>query len=41
MLQTRWSTEAWYSLELKQVVKLRENLGTGTRIRELIAFKLR
>jgi len=33
--------EAWYSLELKQVVKLRENLETGTRIRELIAFKLR
>ena len=33
--------EAWYSPELKQVVKLRENLETGTRIRELIAFKLR
>jgi len=33
--------EAWFSLELKQVVKLRENLETGTRIRELIAFKLR
>jgi hypothetical protein len=33
--------EAWYSLELKQVVKLRENLETGTRVRELIAFKLR
>jgi hypothetical protein len=33
--------EAWYSLDLKQAVKLRENLETGTRIRELIAFKLR
>jgi hypothetical protein len=33
--------EAWYSLEIKQVVKLRENLETGQRIRELIAFKLR
>ena len=33
--------QAWYCLELKQVVKLRENLETGTRIRELIAFKLR
>jgi len=33
--------EAWYSPELKQVVKLRENLETGTRIRDLIAFKLR
>jgi len=33
--------EAWYSLEVKQVVKLRENLETGTRTRELIAFKLR
>jgi hypothetical protein len=33
--------EAWYSLDLKQVVKLRENLETGLRVRELIAFKLR
>jgi len=33
--------EAWYSLDIKQVVKLRQNLETGTRIRELIAFKLR
>ena len=33
--------EAWYSLELKQVVKLRENSETGLRIRELIAFTLR
>jgi hypothetical protein len=33
--------EAWYSLELKQVVKLRENLEAGLRVRELIAFKLR
>ena len=30
-----------YSLDLKQVVKLRENLETGLRVRELIAFKLR
>jgi hypothetical protein len=33
--------EAWYSLEMKQVVKLRENLDSGLRVRELIAFKLR
>ncbi|PYN74098.1 MAG: hypothetical protein DMD96_31695 [Candidatus Rokuibacteriota bacterium] len=33
--------EAWYSLEVKQFVKLRENLETGLRVRELIAFKLR
>ncbi len=33
--------EAWYSLELKQLVKMRENLDSGMRIRELIAFKLR
>jgi hypothetical protein len=33
--------EAWYSLDLNQVMKLRENLETGQRIRELIAFKLR
>jgi hypothetical protein len=33
--------EAWYSVELKQVVKLRENLEAGLRTRELIAFKLR
>ena len=33
--------EAWYSRELKQVVKLRENLETGLRVRELIAFTLR
>jgi hypothetical protein len=33
--------EAWYSLDLKQVVKLRENLEAGMRTRELIAFKLR
>jgi hypothetical protein len=32
--------EAWYSLEVKQIVKLRENLVTGLRTRELIAFKL-
>jgi hypothetical protein len=33
--------EAWYALEVKQVVKLRENLESGPRVRELIAFKLR
>jgi hypothetical protein len=33
--------EVWYSLELKQWVKMRENLDSGLRIRELIAFKLR
>jgi hypothetical protein len=33
--------EAWYALEVKQVVRLRENLESGLRIRELIAFKLR
>ena len=33
--------EAWYSADLRQVVKLRENLDTGLRVRELIAFKLR
>jgi hypothetical protein len=33
--------EAWYSLELKQLVKSRENLESGLRVRELIAFKLR
>lgn len=33
--------EAWYSPELKQVVKLRENLESGLRVRELIAFKVR
>ncbi len=33
--------EAWYSLELRHVVKLRENLESGLRVRELIAFKLR
>jgi hypothetical protein len=33
--------EAWYSAELKHVVMLRENLESGLRIRELIAFKLR
>ena len=33
--------EAWYSSELKRVVKLREVLQTGVRTRELIAFKLR
>jgi hypothetical protein len=33
--------EAWYSLELKQLVKSRENLDSGLRVRELIAFKLR
>ena len=32
--------EAWYSRELKQLVKLRENLEAGLRVRELIAFKL-
>jgi len=30
-----------YSIEVKQVVKLRENLASGLRVRELIAFKLR
>ena len=33
--------EAWYSLELRQLVKSRENLDSGLRVRELIAFKLR
>jgi hypothetical protein len=33
--------EAWYSVKVKQVVKLRENLASGLRVRELIAFKLR
>jgi hypothetical protein len=33
--------EAWYSPELKQVVKLRENLDAGVRVRELVTFKLR
>lgn len=33
--------EAWYAVELRQWVKMRENLGTGVRVRELIAFKLR
>jgi len=33
--------EAWYSIQVKQLVKLRENLETGLRVRELIAFKLR
>lgn len=33
--------EAWYSPELKQVVKLRKNLETGLRVRELIAYKQR
>jgi hypothetical protein len=33
--------EAWYSPELKQAVKFRENLETGTLVRELFAFKLR
>jgi hypothetical protein len=33
--------EAWYSLEVKQVVLLRENLESGLRVRELIAFRLR
>jgi hypothetical protein len=33
--------EAWYSPELKQVVKLRENRRNGVQVRELIAFKLR
>src|SRR5262245_12624880 len=32
--------EAWYALDVKQVVKLRENLESGLRVRELIAFKL-
>src|SRR2546425_11530153 len=31
---------AWYSPEVKQLVKLQENLDTGTRVRELIAFNL-
>jgi hypothetical protein len=33
--------EQWYSPELKQWVKIRENLDSGLRVRELIAFKLR
>jgi len=33
--------EQWYSLQLKQWVKIRENLDSGLRTRELIAFKLR
>ncbi len=33
--------EAWYSPELKQLVKLKENRQTGLQVRELIAFKLR
>jgi len=33
--------EAWYALAVKQIVKLRENLDSGLRVRELIAFKLR
>ncbi|MBI4636287.1 MAG: hypothetical protein HY727_08055 [Candidatus Rokubacteria bacterium] len=33
--------EAWYSPQLKQVVLLRENLESGLRVRELIAYKLR
>lgn len=33
--------EEWYSPELKSPVKFRENLDSGLRVRELIAFKLR
>lgn len=33
--------ESWYSLDVKQAVLLRENLESGLRVRELIAFKLR
>jgi hypothetical protein len=32
--------ESWYSLQLKQMVKTRDNLDSGQRTRELIAFKL-
>jgi hypothetical protein len=32
--------EAWYSPELRHLVRLRENLEAGLRLRELIAFKL-
>lgn len=33
--------EVWYSLELKQAVRMQENLASGLSVRELIAFKLR
>jgi hypothetical protein len=33
--------EAWYVPELRHVVRLRENLTSGPRVRELIAFRLR
>jgi hypothetical protein len=33
--------ELWYSPELKQWVRIRENLDSGLRVRELTAFKLR
>ncbi|HJY82307.1 MAG TPA: hypothetical protein VKK81_14650 [Candidatus Binatia bacterium] len=33
--------EQWYSPEAAQWVKIRENLDSGLRVRELIAFKLR
>src|SRR5438445_13541341 len=33
--------EEWYSPELKHPVLFRENLASGLRVRELIAFKLR
>jgi hypothetical protein len=32
--------ELWYSLQLKQWVKMRENLDSGLRTRELVSFKL-
>jgi hypothetical protein len=31
--------EAWYSIEVKQLVKLREKLETGLRVRELIGVR--
>lgn len=33
--------EAWYVPELRHVVRLWENLASGRRVRELIAFRLR
>jgi hypothetical protein len=33
--------ELWYSPQIKQWVKIRENLDSGLRVRELTAFRLR
>jgi hypothetical protein len=33
--------ELWYSPQLKQWVKIRENLDSGLRVRELTAYRLR